>query len=104
MDPLQMSDLVALASLAIAAATLALKFIGDTRGNSARDQLMVDKLDRNNEMARETRDTVREMSRKLDDHGQTLVKHTEQIQTLFNRLERVEKNCDLHNIRPEGTD
>lgn len=103
MNPLQMSDLIALCSLALAALGMLVGFWRGSRGNAARDQLVSDKLDRAVEMAKETRDTVREMSRKLDDHGLSLARHTEQIASLFQRVERLEKGRDLGN-RPEGTD
>ena len=53
-------------------------------------------------MARETRDTVRDMSKKLDDHGQSIVQHTEQIATLFNDVKRIESQCAM--CKAGGTD
>lgn len=98
---MEVSQMIALASSVIGALSLLLAFVvflGNRHKSSneevMRNQLVQDKLDRNNEMARETRDTVRDMSRKLDDHAQTLVRHTEQIATLFNRVERIERVCD----------
>lgn len=102
MNPLQTSDMIALGSLLIAAFALVGSFVGKTRDSSARDQLVNDKLDRNNEMARETRDTVRDMSKKLDDHGQSIVQHTEQIATLFSDVKRIESQCSL--CKAGGTD
>lgn len=104
MNPLQTSDLIALGSLLIAAFALVGSFVGKTRDSSARDQLVNDKLDRNNEMARETRDTVRDMSRKLDDHSDRLVTVEQQVKTLFTSVGRIENNCDLHCIKPGGND
>lgn len=102
MNPMQTSDVIALGSLLIAAFALVGSFVGKTRDSSARDQLVNDKLDRNNEMARETRDTVRDMSKKLDDHGQSIVQHTEQIATLFNDVKRIESQCAM--CKAGGTD
>lgn len=56
---------------------------------------MDDKLDRNNELARETRDAVRDIERKLDDHAQRLVKVETDIDTLYRRVGRIEKNIDV---------
>lgn len=102
MNPLQTSDMIALGSLLIAAVALVGSFVGKMRDSSARDQLVNDKLDRNNEMARETRDTVRDMSEKLDNHGQSIVQHTEQITTLFNDVKRIESQCAF--CKAGGTD
>ena len=103
MNPIQASDAIAALSLALALVVFLVSQRKDGRAAAARDQLLYDKLDSNNEMARETRDTVREMSRKLDDHGQLLARHTEQIQALSDRVDRIEHNCDLH-ARIGGTD
>lgn len=46
--------------------------------------------------ASEIKDGVKEINRKLDDHGERLTKVEQQVITLFNRLDRVEKNYDLH--------
>lgn len=102
MAPLQAADFISLGSLVVAAIALISALLSRLRDGSARDQLLNDKLDRNNEMARETRDTVRDMSRKLDDHGQTLARHTEQLSTLTGRVERLENGYDLY--KTGGTD
>lgn len=94
MGPIQTSDAIAALSLVLALVVFLVSQRKDGRANAARDQLIADKLDRNTELARETRDTVREMSRKLDDHGQTLARHSEQITTLARRLDRVERAID----------
>ncbi len=105
---MEVSQIIALASSVIGALSLLLAFVvflGNRHKSSneevMRNQLVNDKLDRNNEMARETRDTVRDMSRKLDDHAQTLVRHTEQIATLFKRVERIERGCDARDKADE---
>lgn len=102
MGPIQASDAIAALSLALALVVFLVSQRKDGRASAARDQLLYDKLDSNNEMARETRDTVREMSRKLDDHGQVLARHTEQIHTLFNRVDRLEASHGSRGIG--GTD
>lgn len=99
--PWQTGDIVAILSLLLSCLIFAASQRKDSRAAAAHDQLINDKLDRNNEMARETRDTVREMSRKLDDHAQTLVRHTEQIATLLKRVERIERRCDARDKADE---
>ncbi len=107
---MEVSQMVAVTSSVVGVLSLLLSFAVFLAGRhrssneeAMRSQLVNDKLDRINDMARETRDNTREMRKKLDDHGHTLVRHTEQIATLFNRVERVERNCDLRH-GPEGTD
>ena len=97
------SSLVGVSSLLISFAVFATNRRKDQNAEAMRSQIVSDKLDHLADMAKETRDTTREMNKKLDDHGQTLVKHTEQINALSKRVERVERYCDLGG-RPEGTD
>ena len=100
--PLEAGGFIFLRPFIVGDIALISALLSKLRDGSARDQLLNDKLDRNNEMARETRDTVRDMSRKLDDHGQTLARHTEQLSTLTGRVERLENGYDLY--KTGGTD
>lgn len=100
---MHMSEAIALGSLLIALVALLGSRAKETRADAARHQLVDDKLDRNNEMTRETRDTVRDMSKKLDDHGQRLVKAETDIQTLYRRVGRIETNIDVR-FAPESSD
>lgn len=84
------SDIVAVLSLLLAALVFAVGQRKDGRANAAQDQLVRDKLDRNNELARDTRDTVREMSRKLDDHGERIVRVEQRVDALEQRADRIE--------------
>lgn len=94
---------IALGSLVVAALSLALALIKSTRGSAARAQLVDDKLDRISDMSRETRDTVRQIDAKIEDHSVRIAKAEEQIVTLFNRIDRVERTCD-YRYRPEIND
>lgn len=98
-----LDQLIALGSLAVAAAALVGTGAKDTKAEAARHQLVDDKLDRSYEVAKETRDTVRDMSRKLDDHAMRLTKAEERIDTLFRRVGRIEQNIDVR-FNPESTD
>jgi uncharacterized protein Yka (UPF0111/DUF47 family) len=84
------SDIVAVLSLLLAALVFAVGQRKDGRASAAQDQLVRDKLDRNNELARDTRDTVREMSRKLDDHGERIVRVEQRVDALEQRADRIE--------------
>lgn len=101
---MQMDEIVAIGSLLVALTALLSSRLKETKAETARHQLMDDKLDRNNEIARETRDAVRDMSKKLDDHAERLTKAEERIDTLFRRVSRIEKGCDMRLAAPENTD
>ena len=95
---MEASQIIALVSSVVGALGLLLSFVvfltnrhRASSEDAMRNQLVNDKLDRRNDMAKETRDNTREMSRMLNDHGLVLAKHTEQIATLFKRVERVEE-------------
>lgn len=100
---MEINEIIALGSLVVAAIALLSSRVKDTKADAARHQLVDDKLDRNNELARETRDTVRDMSKKLDDHAVRLTKAEERIDTLFRRVGRIEQNIDVR-FNPESTD
>lgn len=100
---MEINEIIALGSLVVAAIALLSSRVKDTKADAARHQLVDDKLDRNNELARETRDTVRDMSKKLDDHAVRLTKAEERIDTLFRRVGRIEQNIDCR-FAPESTD
>ena len=72
--PWQTGDVVAILSLLLSCLIFAASQRKDSRAAAAHDQLINDKLDRNNEMSRETRDAVREMARKLDDHAERITR------------------------------
>ena len=95
MQDIGSNGLVAIGSLVVAFAALMGTRAKDTKAEAARHQLVDDKLDRNNELARETRDAVRDIERKLDDHAQRLVKVEADIDTLYRRVGRIEKSIDV---------
>lgn len=100
---MEINEIIALGSLVVAAIALLSSRVKDTKADAARHQLVDDKLDRNNELARETRDTVRDMSKKLDDHAVRLTTAEERINTLFRRVGRIEQNIDVR-FNLESTD
>ena len=67
-----------------------------SKSRSAKEQHTDDKLDSLIESMREVTSGIKEINRKLDDHGIAIAKHTEQIATLFSRIDRLERNCDMH--------
>lgn len=109
MTPLTFEQLVALGSLALAVVTIALtiKRDGSTEeerhaARVAEQQVMTDKLDSIADMSKETRDTVREMSKQLSEHSRELARIETRIEEHDRRLSAIEGRCDLH--RTAGTE
>ncbi|MCI6548133.1 MAG: hypothetical protein MR874_09805 [Coriobacteriaceae bacterium] len=109
MTPLTFEQLVALGSLALAVVTVALTIKRDSAteeerhaARAAEQQVMTDKLDTISDMSRETRDTVREMSKQLSEHSRELARIETRIDEHDRRLSAIEGRCDLH--RTAGTD
>ena len=59
-------------------------------------------LDSIADMSKETRDTVREMSKQLSEHSRELARIEARIEEHDRRLSAIEDRCDLH--RTAGTD
>lgn len=95
MPPLSIAEATSLISAAVVVATFFAGRISVSRTSSAREQQLVDKLDSQTVKLDEIKDGVKETNRKLDDHGERITKVEQQVLTLFNRMERVEKNCDM---------
>lgn len=89
--PIQTGDVVAMLSLLLSCLIFAASQRKDSRAAAAHDQLINDKLDRNNEMSRETRDAVRDMTRKLDDHGERITRVEQRVSALEDRADRFDK-------------
>lgn len=109
MGPSDMGQVIALASLALALVTVALTARRDRsaeRERAARrvaeQQVMGDKLDSISDMSRETRDTVREMSKQLTEHSRELARIETRIEDHDRRLAAIEQRCDARSAA--GTD
>lgn len=87
----QTGDIVAILSLLLSCLIFAASQRKDSRAAAAHDQLINDKLDRNNEMSRETRDAVRDMTRKLDDHGERITRVEQRVSALEDRADRFDR-------------
>ncbi len=109
MTPLTFEQLVALGSLVLAVVTIGLTMRRDSATEEERhaarvaeQQVMTDKLDSIADMSKETRDTVREMSKQLSEHSRELARIETRIDEHDRRLSAIEGRCDLH--RTAGTD
>ena len=89
--PWQTGDIVVILSLLLSCLIFAASQRKDSRAAAAHDQLINDKLDRNNEMSRETRDAVRDMTRKLDDHGERITRVEQRVAALEDRADRLDR-------------
>ena len=89
--PWQTGDIVAILSLLLSCLIFAASQRKDSRAAAAHDQLINDKLDRNNEMSREKRDAVRDMTRKLDDHGERITRVEQRVSALEDRADRFDR-------------
>jgi hypothetical protein len=90
------SDTTSIISAFFVIVTFCVGRLSVTKTRSAKEQHTDDKLDSLIESMREVTSGIKEINRKLDDHGIAIAKHTEQISTLFARIERLERNCDMH--------
>lgn len=96
MPTLSIGEATSVLSAAIVIATFFIGRVSVSKTSSAKEQWTEDKLDSLCGDTSEIKDGVKEINRKLDDHGERLTKVEQQVITLFNRLDRVEKNYDLH--------
>ena len=97
------AEVTAVISASIAVATFLIGRLTAMKEGVSDKARMGDRLDRIWETCSDTRDAVREMSRKLDDHSERLTRVEQQVQALTTRVERVEDNCDAR-FRTGGTD
>jgi uncharacterized protein HemX len=94
MTPGTFAEWVALWSLLIAAAALIITVVKNDRESSRASQALRDKLENIRMTVEETRETLRSMDSKLDDHGTRLTRAEERIDTLFNNYSRLQNNMD----------
>lgn len=109
MTPLTFEQLVALGSLVLAVVTIGLTMRRDGATEDERhaarvaeQQVMTDKLDSISDISRETRDTVREMSRQLTEHSRELARIETRMDDHDRRLAAIEGRCDSRSAA--GTD
>ncbi|MBS5740781.1 MAG: hypothetical protein KHW77_06515 [Adlercreutzia equolifaciens] len=96
MPALSIGEATSVLSAAVVTVTFFIGRVSVSKTSSAKEQRTEDKLDSLCGDTSEIKDGVKEINRKLDDHGKRLTKVEQQVITLFNRLDRVEKNYDLH--------
>lgn len=83
-------ETVAIVSAAIAAVALVVGLLRDRRGEVMTSQAVRDKLDYISDTARDTREDVRALDRKLDDHAARITRIEARIEDHDRRIERIE--------------
>lgn len=83
-------ELVAVASAIVAALALAFNFLRDRREQVLSSQGIRDKLDYISDTARDTREDVRALDRKLDDHAARIAKVEVQVEEHGKRIDKIE--------------
>lgn len=98
-------ELISLVAVLISFATICVSLLGNSKLDTKNEQKMFDKLDNLSSLSQETRDTVRDISTKLEDHSERISRIEGDIKTLYNRVERIENTCDAHLYkRPSNVD
>ena len=83
-------EIVAVVSAAIAAVALVMTLLRDRRGEVMTSQAVRDKLDYISDTARDTREDVRALDRKLDDHAARITKIEARLEDHDRRIGRIE--------------
>ena len=80
---------------AVALASLLYTMLKDRGGNVSASQAIRDKLDYISDTTRDTREDVRALDRKLDDHASRIVKVEEKLKDHDRRIEKIEDKENL---------
>ena len=94
MAPASFGEWMTLGSLVVATLALMSSLSRSSQDSHERDQGMRDRLDSLREQSAEQLRMLRELDAKLDDHGTRITRMEEKVQTLFDRLSRLEKEHD----------
>lgn len=84
------NEIVAIVSALVAGLALVLSFARDKKGEIANTQAIRDKLDYISDTTRDTREDVRALDRKLDDHATRIGKIETKVNDHARRLDRLE--------------
>lgn len=84
------NEIVAIVSALVAGLALVLSFTRDKKGEIANTQAIRDKLDYISDTTRDTREDVRALDRKLDDHATRIGKIETKVNDHARRLDRLE--------------
>lgn len=87
---METGNIIALASVCVALGALLFNLLRGARGDVMASQTIADKLNYISDMVRETRDDVRLVNDKLDDHAARLTKVETKMDEHDRRIERLE--------------
>lgn len=93
-DAFGWGELISLIAVVISFATISISLSSRSKTETQNEQKMFDKLDRLNDVTRETNETVKQMSAKIDDHTERLAHLESDRDTIYKRIERIEKTQD----------
>ena len=93
-DAFGWGELISLLAVVISFATICISLFSRSKSETQNEQKMFDKLDRLNEVTRETNETVKAMSAKIDDHTERLARLESDRDTLYKRVKRIEETQD----------
>ena len=97
-DAFGWGELISLIAVIISFATISISIFSRSKANASTDtrteQKMLDKLDRLSDITKETNETVKQMSAKIDDHSERLARLESDMSTAFRRLKRIETTQD----------
>lgn len=93
---MEISHLIALGSLLVAAIALVVSFIQRGKAAVSRDQQIVDKLDNQTEMVRDVKSTVDKLDGKMDNHSERIAKIESEQTNIYRRLDIIEGRCERH--------
>lgn len=91
MDQLTWSEFFALISVIISFATICVNSYSRAKADTKNEQKMFDKLDNLAATSAETRDAVKLMDAKLDDHSMRITRIEGKVENLTFRIKRVEE-------------
>jgi predicted nuclease with TOPRIM domain len=93
---MEISHMIALGSLIVAAIALIVGFVQRGKANVSRDQQIADKLDVQTQMMRDVKNTVDKLDGKLDNHTERITKIEAEQGNIYRRLDRLEGRCERH--------
>lgn len=94
MGAFEWGELISLLAVIISLVTVSVNIFGRSKIETRNEQKMYDKLDRVTEISKETNETVKAMSAKIDDHAERLARIESDRDTIFRRLRRIENTQD----------
>lgn len=120
MPPLTIAETTSIISAAVVIITFFIGRMTSTKTSSAEKQQLTDKLDTIANGQDDIKTMVKDLDRKIDDHGDRITriesdlaskadvaevaKLEQQLVSAFKKLDHLERNCDFHRMGVGGSD